>query len=106
LLTQLCRPDQTDHTATASGFPASAVDLGLLQDLLEDAIKLFDMHEVTERWEQDLGAWFRTTVVAWVQRCKYVSFGLKEHGVHIAMQTQDDCGYYEYEFDVFPGRKR
>jgi hypothetical protein len=29
----------------------------------------------------------------------------REQGILIELETQDDLGYYEYRFDVFPRRK-
>ena len=90
---------------TDSGYRASAVDLGHLQEILGDAIRLFDMKAVNDRWEDDLGEWFRRTVVAWIQRLKSADFSIKDNGIHVTMETQDDRGYYQYEFDVFPGKR-
>jgi len=88
-----------------TGFPASAVDLDQLQNVLAEAIALFDMAQVRERWSVDLFSWIRHTIRAWVQRCKQMHFDLAENGIRITLETQDDHGYNHYEFDVFPGRR-
>jgi hypothetical protein len=90
---------------TGTGFRASAVDLGFLQEMLGLAIKTFDMTAVRERWEDDLRPWFVEALMTWIQRCKELRFELNEYGVRVEIDTQDDCGYYRYEFAVFPGRK-
>lgn len=101
--------DLTDgHIRTAnvaSGYPASAVNLGHLQDMLEAALYRFDMTMVRERWDVDLFAWIRRVLLVWIQRCKLIEFDLDgDSGLHIRLETQDDRGYYHYEVDVFPGR--
>lgn len=90
----------------ASGCHASAVDLGMLQDLLGGAIVRFDIAQVRDRWEDDLFAWMRRAVMTWVQRCKLLQMTIEENGIRVNLETQDDHGYYRYEFDVFPGVKR
>jgi len=90
---------------TSFGFPASAVDLGALQNMLGHAIAAFDMARVRERWNEDLFAWMRQALMRWIQRCKHLHFDLEENGIRITIETQDDHGYYRYEFDVFPGGK-
>lgn len=91
---------------TVTGYTASFVDIGRLQELLEEGIRRFDMNDVRERWSVDLAEWMRLSLFGWVQRRKYLQFDLAENGIHITMQTQDDLGYYQYEFDVFPGKVR
>jgi hypothetical protein len=91
-------------TNTARGHYASAVDLGALQEILAKAIERLDMTEVRDRWSDDLFAWFRKSLLSCVQRCKEINFDLAERGVRITLETQDDHGYYRYEFDVFPGK--
>jgi hypothetical protein len=89
-----------------TGYPAAAVNLGELQEVLEAALQRFDMKEVRDRWDDDVFVWLRRVLLAWVQRCKFIHFDLEsERGIHIQLQTQDDRGYYQYEFDIFPGRQ-
>jgi len=90
---------------TARGYYASAVDLGALQEILGNAIERFDMTEVRDRWSHDVFAWFRRSILSCVQRCKEITFDLEENGIRISLETQDDRGYYRYEFDVFPGKR-
>ena len=89
---------------TSRGFPAARVDLGRLQAELEAGLKLFDMKLVRNRWDEDVFTWMTRFLMRWVQRCKEVRFRLARNGIHVRLQTQDDRGYYRYEFDVFPGR--
>lgn len=93
---------QTANTTT--GFFASAVDLGRLKTALEDGLQRFDIDTIRARWEVDVRDWIADLVARWVQRVKQLSFDLRELGVHLHVHTQDDLGYYEYRFDVFPGR--
>src|SRR5258708_643119 len=86
------------------GFRASAVDLGALQNLINDGLSRFSMSEVRRRWKVDMLHWMASAVRMWIQRCKEISFELHENGVHVSIDTQDDRGYYHYEFDVFPCR--
>jgi len=90
---------------TDAGYRASAVDLGALQDVLSAAIAHFDMEQVRARWSHDVFDWMRAAIAMFVQRRKEIRFDLEENGVHITLDTQDDRGYYRYEFDVFPGRR-
>ena len=89
---------------TSRGFPASRVDLGRLQAGLEDGLKRFDMKLVRSRWGEDVSDWMSRFLMSWVQRCKGIHFRLARKGIHVRLETQDDRGYYRYEFDVFPGR--
>jgi hypothetical protein len=90
---------------TVNGFPASAVNVGRLKEALESAIAAFDMPLVAERWDADVSRWMGATLMAWVQRCKSIKFDKRERGLRVEIETQDDLGYYEYAFDVFPGKK-
>jgi hypothetical protein len=90
--------------ARMSGFRASAVDVGAIQEMLGRGIALLDMAGVRERWDDDLRTWMDDVILAWVQRCKFIHMELEETGITITIETQDDCGYYTYEFDVLPGR--
>jgi len=90
--------------AHMSGFRASAVDIGAIQEMLARGIALFDMAAVRERWDDDLRTWFGDVILTWVQRCKLIHMELADNGIRIKIETQDDRGYYTYEFDVFPGR--
>jgi predicted 2-oxoglutarate/Fe(II)-dependent dioxygenase YbiX len=86
------------------GFRASAVDLGALQNLINEGLSRFSMNEVRRRWKVDMFHWMASAVRMWIQRCKEISFDVNGYGVHVSIETQDDRGYYHYEFDVFPGR--
>lgn len=101
--------DQLLHGAAGganviSGFRASAVDLGALQNVLNGGLSRRTMHDVRDRWDSDAGRWVSGVILAWVQRVKEMSFQLAELGVHVSLQTQDDHGSYLYQFDIFPGR--
>ncbi len=87
-----------------SGFPAASVDLARLQAALEKGLSAFSMEQLTARWDEDVRGWVHATLHAWIQRCKQHTVRLAANGVAIELQTQDDLGYYEYRFDVFPGR--
>jgi hypothetical protein len=87
------------------GFPASAVDLGRLQTALERGLKRFDAAQVEARW-QEIFRWIVLVIGAWVQRYKELKIERHEQGIRVEMKTQDDLGYYDYAFDVFPRRGR
>ena len=91
---------------TSRGFPAAAVDLGRLQEELEAGLRRLDMKQVRARWGEDVSTWMVRLLMTWVQRCKMVRFRLRRQGINVRLETQDDRGYYRYEFDVFPGRGR
>jgi len=104
LTAQLTGADAQVGTAnTTRGYRASAVDLGALQEMLGRAIERFDMTQVRERWDEDLFAWMRGAIFVWIQRCKMLQMTVEDRGIRIVLETQDDHGYYHYEFDVFPG---
>jgi hypothetical protein len=86
-----------------TGFFASSVDLGRLQDELQKGIARLNAAQLAERWDE-VFAWMQRLLRAWVQRCKLMSIERKELGIRIGLETQDDHGYYKYEFDVFPRR--
>ena len=94
------------ESATVTGYRAAAVDVGHLQEILEAGLRLFDMNDVRERWEIDVFDWCLTALRGWVQRRKHLKLDLAENGIRVFMETQDDRGYYTYEFDVFPGKGR
>ena len=87
-----------------TGFHAAAADLGKLQAALEAGLVRFDMPRVADRWDEVHG-WICQVVFAWIQRVKQLKVERREEGVRIELITQDDLGYYEYGFDVFPGRR-
>lgn len=87
-----------------TGMPASAVNLGKLQSLLEAVIVEFEMEELSARWDDDVQTALQDAVLEWVQRVDAFELELHESGVSISLQTQDDYGYYQYGLDVFPGR--
>ena len=62
------------------------------------------MAQLKERWTEDIRDWMHALLRTWVQRCKRRSLRYRGNGVHVVLETQDDHGYYQYEFDVFPGR--
>lgn len=93
---------QTANTST--GFFASAVDLGRLKAALEDGLRRFDIDALRARWDVDVREWTADLLSTWVQRVKQIGLDLRERGVRLHVHTQDDLGYYEYVFDVFPGR--
>lgn len=105
LINQLATPVEGSDREKPYGFRASAVDLGVLQSLLNDGLRYFSMEDVRERWEIDVLRWLSGAIHAWVQRPKLMHFDLRDLGIHVLLETQDDHGYYNYEFDIFPGRK-
>lgn len=92
--------------STVTGFRASAVDVGQLQQMINDAISTWTMEMVRDRWEADLFEWLHQLLSGWVQRCKHMRFEIDGKGIGIHLETQDDRGYYNYEFDAFPGKAR
>jgi hypothetical protein len=74
--------------------------------MINDAISTWTMEMVRDRWEADLFEWLRQLLRGWVQRCKLMHFEIEGKGIGIQLETQDDRGYYTYEFDAFPGKGR
>jgi len=89
-----------------TGYRASAVDVGQLQQMIDDAISTWTMDMVRDRWKADLFEWLHQLLRGWVQRCKHMQFDIEGKGIGIHLETQDDRGYYNYDFDAFPGRQR
>ncbi|MDX2015359.1 MAG: hypothetical protein SFW67_34525 [Myxococcaceae bacterium] len=89
----------------SSGFFAASVNVGALQATLEAGLSRFTLPIVRDRWDE-VRPWIEGVLYAWTQRLKESRVELKENGVRIAIKTQDDLGYYDYAFDVFPGRAR
>jgi hypothetical protein len=96
---------QLGTTNTTHGFHAAAVDLGRLKAALEEGLRRFDIASLHARWEVDIRDWAAELLPRWVQRLKEASFDLRDNGVHVRLRTQDDLGYYDYAFDIFPGRR-
>ena len=86
-----------------TGYYASALDVGRLQAALEQGLGRFDDGQVEARWDE-IFDWIRRVVRSWVQRCKQMRLERREAGIRVELETQDDLGYYEYGFDVFPRR--
>ena len=101
---QLGRRGSSVQYNLATGMSASGVNLGKLQSLLEGMICEFDMGELSERWDDDVRSALQDAVLEWVQRVDAFELELHDSGVSISLQTQDDYGFYQYGFDVFPGR--
>jgi hypothetical protein len=89
----------------ATGFHASAVDMGQLQHALGRGVQRLSDAQLEERWDEVLD-WLRKCIRAWVQRTKMVKLERATGGVRVELQTQDDRGYYTYGFDVFTKRER
>ena len=87
-----------------TGFCASSVDLGRLQAELAKGIARLNAAQVEERWDEVV-SWMRRLLRSWVQRCKLVKIERQELGIHVELETQDDYGYYNYGFDVFPRKE-
>ena len=85
------------------GFPASAVNVGQLQEAMERGLRRFTGANLVDRWD-DVFGWLLRVLRSWVQRAKHIKIKRVERAVRIEVQTQDDLGYYDYAFDVFPDR--
>lgn len=88
----------------SQGFHAARVDLGELKNALEFGVRKFTVAQLHARWEEDVRTWMHSLIRLWVQRCKSQRLELRENGIAVELETQDDHGYYVYRFDVFPGR--
>jgi hypothetical protein len=86
-----------------SGFFAANVNVGAIQAAIETSLSRFTLEIVRARWDE-VQPWIDSVLFAWIQRLKESRVELRENGVRIALKTQDDLGYYDYAFDVFPGR--
>lgn len=92
------------EAGTRTGYRASAVDVGRLQEVIERSLTRFDDTRLSARWDEIQG-WIVTLLRAWVQRAKRLQVERAEKGIRIEIEAQDDLGYYTYGFDVFPRRK-
>lgn len=86
------------------GFHASRVDLASLKSTMETGIREFTKATLQARWEDDVRDWMHSVLRSHVQRQKQRTLTCHDDGVHVRIETQDDFGYYVYEWDVFPGR--
>jgi hypothetical protein len=93
--TQVAGPNLT------TGYFASSVDLGRLQSELAKGVARLNAAQLEERWDE-VFSWMHRLLRAWVQRCKLMKIERKELGIRVELETQDDHGYYEYRFEVFP----
>ena len=87
-----------------TGYPASGVNLGRIKDVLEEALGRFGRAALQDRWERDVQGFVLSVLHAWVQRAKHVKADLRDNGVVIEIETQDDHGFYHYRFDVLAAR--
>lgn len=88
----------------ATGYPASGVNLGRIKDTLEDALERLGMATLQDRWESDVRGFVLAILHGWVQRAKHMKADLRDKGIAIEIETQDDYAYYHYRFDVFAGQ--
>ena len=91
--------------STATGYPASAVDLGRLQTEIEQALAGLTLDEIRSRWDAEVLPWLAEFTRNWIQRRKTLRTEIRGHGIALTIETQDDIGHYTYAFDVFPGRR-
>ena len=75
----------------------------MLQQMMERNLRRFTGELMKERWD-DIFDWSLRFLRRWVQRTKRIKLERFESGIRIELQTQDDLGYYDYAFDVFPER--
>jgi hypothetical protein len=87
-----------------TGFHASGVDLGRLQTALARGTARLDLMQIANRWDE-VRAWMHDVLRAWVQRYKALHIELRESGIRLEFETQDDHGYYSYGFDIFAGNE-
>jgi hypothetical protein len=87
------------------GYFASAVDVGAVQAALEQGLARFNEERLASRWEEIFG-WIADFLRAWIQRCKEMMIERRGPAVRIEIVTQDDLGYYNYGFDIFPARAK
>ena len=86
------------------GMAAASVDLARLQEILEGIMAELSVTEMSARWDDDVRETLQDTLLEWVQRVDLFEMEVHESGARVSVQTQDDFGYYQYSFDVFPGR--
>ena len=100
-------PDAEIHAAaTATGYPASAVDLGRLQAEIERGLDGWSRKEIRARWREDVFPWISQLTRAWVQRRSILTLKRTRDGIRVVLDTKDDLGYYHYVFEVFVNRRR
>lgn len=80
------------------------MDVGRLQIVMERGLARFGPKTLDTRWAE-LHGWLASVIRAWAQRTKRMRIEKKREGIRIELITQDDRGYYEYAFDVFPNRR-
>ena len=94
------------HVAsTATGYPASAVDLGRLQAEIEQALAGLTLDDIRSRWTDEVLPWLAEFTRNWIQRRKTLRAEIRGQGIAFTIETQDDRGHYTYAFDAFPGRR-
>ena len=89
---------------TSRGYCAAAVNVGELQRMIENGLRRTNMETVAAR-KDEVVAFIERLVTLWVQRLKEMNVEVRDNGIYVAIQTQDDLGYYRYTWDVFPGRR-
>jgi|GEM_PF-1851516 len=95
----------TSMVNMTTGMAAADLRVGKLQDLLEAMLVEYDMDTLRTEWTEGVGRAVQGAIEVWVQRLKELELDVRDNGVHVRMQTQDDRGYYRYSFDIFPGRE-
>jgi hypothetical protein len=86
------------------GYHAAAVNVGVVQAALEKCLSRFSELLLEARWEE-IRTWTSDFLSVWVQRCKELVIERHGSALHIKITAQDDLGYYQYAFDVFPHRE-
>jgi len=86
----------------ATGYPASAVDLGRLSDVVTSGLSTWSMADVRAR-RGEVRAWLDALVSTWVQRVKVFNVRFDDASFQVKLSTKDDRGFYDYGFEVVPG---
>ena len=92
--------------ATATGYPASAVDLGRLQTEIERALAGWSRRDIRVRWRDEVFPWISGLTRGWVQRRSILTLKRTRTGIRVILDTKDDRGSYHYVFEAFLHRYR
>lgn len=88
------------EAASGAGYPASAPDLGRIQEAMRAALSSLPPHLLRQSWRQRGIQWGWNFLKVWVQGLRRADLELHGGRIDVRMITAGPGGQYEYAFTV------
>lgn len=90
----------TAGAAPAGGYPASAPDLGRIQDAMRAALAALPPHVLRQAWRREGVQWGWDYLKAWVRGLRRADLELHTGRLDVRFVTEGAGGPFEYAFSV------